>query len=274
MKKTIAITLLIFISVSSIAQTAGEWKLVWQDEFNYTGLPDSSKWSYEVGHIRNNEQQYYTRARKENIWVERGILTITGRKESFVNERYKPGSTSWQQKDSLAQYTSASINTSGKVGWKYGRLEISARLPKGAGIWPALWMLGIDRNQVGWPGCGEIDIMEFIGNHPENIHGTIHYKDTTNHKHASSGAKISRDTTDDKFHIYAIEWDEEKIDIFYDGKKYHSFYIDLAGRGDSNAFRKPFYLLTNLAMGSQWPGPIDDAVLPQRFEVDYVRIYK
>jgi beta-glucanase (GH16 family) len=130
-KKIITAALLIFISIPSMAQLTR--KLVWQDEFNYTGLPDPSKWDYEVGHIRNNEKQYYTRARKENIWVENGTLKITGRKEGFVNGQYKAGATSWQQKDSLAGYTSASINTLGKASWRYGRIEISAKLPKGGG---------------------------------------------------------------------------------------------------------------------------------------------
>lgn len=264
--------MLIFIGIPSMAQLTR--KLVWQDEFNYTGLPDPSKWDYEVGHIRNNEKQYYTRARKENVWVENGVLKITGRKEGFVNEQYKAGATSWQQKDSLAGYTSASINTLGKANWKYGRIEISAKLPKGEGMWPALWMMGINRSEVGWPACGEIDIMEFIGNHPEDIHGTIHYKDTAQHKHASRGAKVKREPVDDKFHLYAIEWNEKQIDIYYDEKKYHTFLNDLSGSGKSSAFRKPFYLLINFAMGAEWPGPIDDAVLPQCFEVDYVRIYE
>lgn len=271
MKRTIITALIIISGINSMAQSTR--KLVWQDEFNYTGLPDPSKWDYEVGHIRNSEKQYYTRERKENVWVENGILTITGRKEDYVNERYKPGADSWQQKDSLARYTSASINTLGKAGWKYGRIEISAKLPKGAGMWPALWMMGVNRTEVGWPVCGEIDIMEFIGNHPENIHGTIHYKDTAQDKHASSGSKTVR-VPDEKFHLYAIEWNEKQIDIYYDGTKYHTFLNGLAGSSEANAFRKPFYLLINLAMGAQWPGPIDDAVLPQRFEVDYVRIYE
>jgi beta-glucanase (GH16 family) len=141
-------------------------------------------------------------------------------------------------------------------------------------MWPALWMMGINRTKVGWPACGEIDIMEFVGNRPEDIHGTIHYKDSAAHKHASRGAKIKREPVDDTFHLYAIEWNEKQIDIYYDGKKYHTFENDLSGYGENSAFRKPFYLLINFAMGADWLGPIDDAVLPQCFEVDYVRIYE
>ena len=281
MKKAIVIVLVSLISFSSIAQSGNsqanskkKWSLIWKEEFNYEGLPDASKWNYEVGHIRNNEQQYYTEARRENIWVSKGVLTITGRKENYVNKNYKPGSNSWQQKDSLANYTSASINTLGKVSWKYGKIEVSAKLPRGAGIWPAIWMMGTNTRQVGWPFGGEIDVMEFVGNHPNEIHGTIHFIDTIKRKHASSASIMTPAPTDEKFHVYAIEWNEEKIDILYDGRKYHSFANDLAGKGDSSAFRKPFYLLINLAMGAEWPGPIDESVLPQQFQIDYVRVYK
>lgn len=277
MKNTIAAALLTFTSISAAAQTAGnkQWKLVWQEEFNYTGLPDTAKWNYEVGHVRNHEQQYYTKARKENVWVQNGVLTITGRKEAYVNKKYQPGANSWQRKDSLAQYTSASINTLGKVGWKYGKIAIRAKIPHGAGMWPALWMMGVNTPEVGWPAAGEIDIMEAVGNHPGEIYGTIHFADTIHHKHASSGSKTSPAAVGDQFHIYSIEWNEEKIDLFYDNKKYHTFHNDLAeGKGDANAFRKPFYLLINLAIGGEWPGPVDGAILPKKFEVDYVRVYQ
>lgn len=265
--------LFLIASVFANAQEKKKMRLVWKDEFNYRGLPKKSKWSYEVGHLRNNEQQYYTRSRKENAWVENGTLRITAKKETFPNEYYKKGETDWRFKDSLENYTSASINTLGKAGWKYGRIEVKAKLPKGAGIWPAIWMMGTNRQEVGWPKCGEIDIMEFIGNHPEDIYGTIHYPEAaTGHK--SNGSTIKRKVSDNDFHVYAIEWDEKKIDIFLDDKKYHSFEIDTAGTTVDNAFRKPFYLLINLAAGASWPGPIDDAILPQQFLIDYVRIYQ
>ena len=279
MKNIIVIMLLAFAGSSAQAQTpqtgSKHWKLVWQDEFNYTGLPDPAKWGYETGHVRNNEEQYYTLARKENAWVGNGVLTITGRKEEYVNKDYQRGAASWKRKDSLAHYTSASINTLGKAGWKYGKIVIRAKIPHGAGMWPALWMLGVNTPQAGWPAGGEIDIMEAVGNHEGDIYGTIHFADTVHHKHASSGSKTSPAAVDGQFHIYSIEWNAEKIDIFYDNKKYHTFYNDLAeGKGDDNAFRKPFYLLINLAMGGDWPGPVDGSILPKKFEVDYVRVYQ
>lgn len=279
MEKKALLTRLFFVSMligSTFlnAQKKEKWKLVWREEFNYTGLPDPTKWGYEVGHIRNNEQQYYTRARKENVWVSKGVLAITGRKESYPNESFKKESKDWKTKDSTAAYTSASINTLGNVGWKYGRIEVKAKLPHGGGIWPAIWMMGTNSPEVGWPKCGEIDVMEFIGNHPKDIYGTIHFPDLISNENKSKGGKINAENLDSQFHIYAIEWNEQTIDIYFDDNKYHSFSIDTAGEGEENPFRKPFYLLLNLAMGANWPGPIDDTVLPQQFLVDYVRVYQ
>jgi beta-glucanase (GH16 family) len=275
--KLIFLFLFFFVLVNSnsiTGQKRTKLKLVWKEEFNYKGLPDTTKWGYEVGHIRNQEQQYYTHARKENAWVNKGVLTITGRKESYSNEFFKKDNKDWRFKDSTAQYTSASINTLGKAGWQYGRIEVRAKLPKGGGIWPAIWMMGTNRTELGWPKCGEIDIMEFIGNHPEDIYGTIHYPDPISKENKSKGNKIIEKKLDSGFHVYAIEWNEQTIDVYFDKKKYHSFPIDTAGLGSENPFRKPFYLLINLAMGANWPGPIDDSVLPQQFVVDYVRVYQ
>ena len=268
------LVLLLIAGTSSNAQKKEKWKLVWKEEFNYTGLPNAKKWSYEVGHIRNNEKQYYTNARKENAWVSNGVLAITGKKESFPNEFFKKGSGDWKTQDSTAQYTSASINTLGKVGWKYGRIEIKAKLPHGRGIWPAIWMMGTNRLEVGWPKCGEIDIMEFVGNQPKDIYGTMHFPDPNAEGNKSNGNKITSENLKNDFHLYAIEWNEKTIDIYFDNNKYLSFPVDSAGLGDDNPFRKPFYLLLNLAMGANWPGPIDDSVLPQQFLVDYVRVYE
>ena len=266
--------LLLLGTVSSNAQKKERWKLVWKEEFNYTGLPNPKKWNYEVGHIRNNEKQYYTNARKENAWVSNGVLAITGRKENFPNEFYSKENKTWKTKDSTAQYTSASINTLGKVGWKYGRIEVKAKLPHGGGIWPAIWMMGTNRSEVGWPKCGEIDIMEFVGNQPKEIYGTMHFPDPNANGNKSNGSKITSENLKNDFHLYAIEWNEKTIDLYFDDNKYHSFSIDSAGLGENNPFRKPFYLLLNLAMGANWPGPIDESVLPQQFLVDYVRVYE
>ncbi|MGI8950990.1 MAG: glycoside hydrolase family 16 protein [Chitinophagaceae bacterium] len=262
----------------AVAQKKAGWKMIWSEEFNYTGLPDAKIWSYEIGHIRNHEQQYYTNADKKNVWVNNGVLTITGRKENQINQFYKKESADWRYKDSVANYTSASITTDGKlvpihIGRNNGRIEVKAMMPQGSGMWPAIWMMGVNRSEVGWPACGEIDVMEFIGNHPTDIYGTVHFVDTDKQLH-SSGSKITDTTLSTKFHVYALEWNEQKIDFYFDDIKYHSFIIDSAGSGKGNPFRKDFYLLLNLAMGADWPGPIDDKLLPQKFVVDYVRIYE
>ena len=123
------------------------WKLAWSEEFNYTGLPDTSKWIYEHGFVRNNENQYYTTARQENIFVHDGVLEIKGLKEDFPNAQYVRGSSNWKTKDSLTHYTSASINSLGKVSWLYGRIEVRAKIPKGMGVWPAIWMLGTNERE-------------------------------------------------------------------------------------------------------------------------------
>lgn len=274
--KVLIAAMLVFTGgVTVMAQQKQGWRLIWQDEFNYTGLPDTRKWDYETGHIRNQEKQYYTNARKENIWVDHGVLTITGRKEKQVNAAYQHKPKTWKEADSLADYTSASINTMGKAGWLYGRIEVRAKLPQGGGMWPAIWMLGTNKNEVGWPACGEIDIMEFIGNHPKDIYGTVHFPDTVvATKHHSDGSKILVEKLHEDFHVYAIEWNHDRIDVFFDDSCYHSFKLDKAGKGNGNPFRKPQYLLINLAMGANWPGPIDDKVLPQQLVVDYVRVYR
>ena len=282
--------------ISSPTVEAKKWKLVWQDEFNYTGLPDSSKWDYEDGFIRNNEKQFYTVKRKENVFVQDGFLTITGRKETFINPHYEElkeknvdlayPSNYADLPDSLipgwiknkyapyVPYTSGSINTKNKVSWKYGRFEVRAKLPQGSGIWPALWMLGVDKIKINWPKCGEIDIMEFIGKTPGTIYGTLHYADTLTNIHQSKQGKVKVLNLHDDFHIYAADWDSTKIVLSVDDKVYLRFPLSNAGSSDENAFRHPFYFLINLALGGDWPGTIDDSMLPQNFVIDYVRVYQ
>ncbi|MFT3936594.1 MAG: glycoside hydrolase family 16 protein [Chitinophagaceae bacterium] len=251
-------------------------KLVWAEEFNYTGLPDSSKWSYENGFVRNGEPQYYTVKRLENCHVENGMLVIEARKETWPNAAYKAGSTNASQKDSLAAYTSASINTLGKQTWQYGRIEVRAKLPAGKGSWPAIWMMGENRAQIGWPGCGEIDIMEFLGKDPTTVYATMHYPDTTASGNSSLGGKYITTNIADSFHVYAIEWDSNQISFYFDDKKYFVFDIKNSQHTSFNPFQKKCYLLLNLALGKQgsWPGPTDDAILPFRYYVDYVRVYQ
>lgn len=259
------------------------WKLIWSDEFDTDGLPDPKKWGYEEGFVRNKELQYYMKGRKENSRVENGNLIIEGRKEKPVpNPRVGKGYANWQKERTTIEYTSAAVITKDTFTFTYGRVEVSAKVPKGKGAWPAIWMLGTARNKegekrIGWPGCGEIDIMEWLGREPNIVHGTVHYaspESKKSNKHTSNGGKLKVKVPPYDFHVYAIEWDKDKIDFFFDGKKYHTFPLDKAGKGEDNAFRKPFYLLINLALGGSWGGTLDDKALPMKYEIDYVRIYQ
>jgi beta-glucanase (GH16 family) len=250
------------------------WKLVWSDEFNYNGLPDSTKWGFETGLLRNNEKEYYTKARKENAFVKNGFLYITGIKEKYPNAVYKAGSADWQKKDSLADYTSADICTQGKASWKYGKVEVRAKIPAGKGMWPAIWMLGDNISKAGWPACGEIDIMENVGFEPNRVYATMHYADPATKKHAANGKFRESNTLSTDFHIYTLEWDKKLIKISIDNNLYQIFNIDDAGKGIDNCFRQKQFLILDLALGGDWGGPIDDQVLPQQYIIDYVRVYQ
>lgn len=246
------IILLLFLMPSIGQQSKPDWKMVWSDEFNYSGLPDTAKWGNEVGFIRNNELQYYTKQRLENSRVENGNLMIIGRKESYKN----------------ANYTSASLVTDGKFSWTYGKIEARIKLPKGQGFWPAFWLLGQNISQVGWPKCGEIDIMEHINNE-DILYGTLHWD---NGKHVSSGGKTPCDVT--QYHIYSIEWDKDAVKWFLDGKKYWEVSIK-DGINSTEEFQKPHYIILNLAIGGDWPkNPDVTTALPDTMFVDYVRVYQ
>lgn len=274
MKAIVPLFLISILLHTFLPTAAQKRKLVWQDEFNYQGLPDSSKWAYETDHVRNMEEQYYTRARKENARVENGCLVIEARKETYPNALYDAKRVNWKYRDSLASYTSASIVTLGKKYFRYGRLEIRAKLPKGLGVWPAIWMLGKNRQTVGFPWCGEVDIMEFVGHDSGHVHASLHYPIDTAGNSRSKGGEIKVDQPYNAFHVYAIEWSRKRIDYYFDDSLYHSVDISSITFNRKNPFRKPFFLLINLALGGSWGREIDDAILPQQFLIDYVRVYK
>ena len=262
----------IVLTLSASAQREG-WKLVWGDEFNKDGQPDESKWIYEHGYIRNQEAQYYTKKRLKNTRVENGKLILEAHKEKFKNEFHKPGHSSWIKSWGDAKYTAGSIKTRGKYSVQYGRIEISAKLPLGRGIWPAFWMMG---DKGGWPKCGEIDVMEYVGFQPDVIHANVHWYDYRKSHHTSKGDKLNKQSPGDGFHIYAVEWDAKQMKFFYDDKVYHTWDMSLAETEKGNPFRQPHYILLNLAIGGGWGGKkgIDDTIFPQRYEIDYVRVYK
>lgn len=236
-------------------------KLVWSDEFNYTGLPDNSKWSYDVGGSGwgNNEKQYYTEKRPENASVKNGVLSITAIKEDYKGSKY----------------TSARLVSKNKGDWKYGRFEIKAKLPKGRGVWPAIWMLPTDWKYGGWPESGEIDIMEHVGYLPDSVFGTVHTEAYNHVIGTQKGTKTARKDLSDAFHVYTLDWRENEIKIFIDKEHYFTFHNEKKSYKEW-PFDQPFHLLLNLAIGGNWGGKmgIDDSIFPQKMEVDWVRVYQ
>jgi len=240
-----------------------EYHLVWSDEFDYTGLPDSTKWTYDTeGNADgwgNREAQYYTKAKKENAWVENGVLTITALKEQFGGK----------------EYTSARLNS--KANWLHGRIEVNAKLPKGRGTWSAIWMMPKDwtYNDGNWPNIGEIDIMEHVGHNLGTIHASAHSKDYQWQKNTQQTSTIKIAGVDEKFHSYILEWTPELMKAYVDDQLYFEYKNE--GLGKSKwPYVKPFYLILNLAIGGAWGSGegIDDSVFPQTMEIDYVRIYQ
>jgi beta-glucanase (GH16 family) len=226
-------------------------KLVWSDEFNSDGAPDSSKWGYDLGAggWGNNEPQYYTN-RPENVIVQNGVLKITTIKEKFNG----------------SDYTSARILTKGKYSFKYGKIEFRAKLPAAAGTWPALWMLGDNISTVNWPACGEIDVMEHIGNDRNRIHGSLHSPGRSGNT-PDTGTVINDNATT-AFHIYTAEWSPASIKFYVDNKLYYTFV-----NGASFPFNQNFFLIINCAIGGNFGGKIDPNFTSSTFEIDYVRVY-
>lgn len=248
-----------------------DWKLVWSDEFDYSGRPDDSKWNYEEGFVRNNELQYYTRARQENARVENGLLLLTARREKFED----PRAGERGRRPRTAEYTSASLITRGKASWRYGRIEVRAKLPTGRGVWPAIWMLGLPEQRVGWPACGEIDIMENVGFDPDTIHANVHTAKYNHVKRTNKGARIEIEKPYADFHVYAVEWTSQRMDFFVDDQKYFTYENEGTG-SDAWPFDWPHYLILNIAIGGSWGGQkgIDDTIFPQTMAIDYVRVYQ
>jgi len=233
-------------------------KLVWSDEFDHGNAPDTTIWNYELGDgcpklcgWGNNEEEFYTRS-KENIRIENGVLVINAIKNGD-------------------QWTSARITTKGKRNFTYGRIEFKAKLARGQGTWAALWMLGESIAKVGWPACGEIDILEHVGRNPGVVQSAMHtpskYGETTN----KGDTQI--EAFDTEFHIYAADWTKEKIEFSVDGKSYYTYQPETHS-AETWPFDAPFYIIMNVAMGGGFGGPIDPDLTSARMEVDYVRVYQ
>ncbi len=252
MKKTLVVLLLI-VNFGFAQQP--KRKLVWEENFNGTKL-NESVWNFELGNgcpncgWGNNERQIYT---KTNHQIKNGNLIITA-----------------QKKDSI--YTSTRITTAGKKEFLYGRIEARAKLAVGQGIWPAFWMLGSNIKTVGWPKCGEIDIMEYVGRNPSSIYTTLH----TEASHGNSvNTKITNIPEIEKgYHVYAIDWSKDKIEFLVDNILVYTFQPEVK---DENTwpFNQPFYILINLAVGGNFGGhEVNDSIFPQEYSIDYVKVYQ
>lgn len=259
-----------------------EWRLVWSDEFNNDGPLDSTVWNYEKGFVRNNEAQWY---QPENAICRDGKLIIEARKTDsapVANPLYDPNSEDWRKQRKTIDYTSSSVTTRGKMDFRYGRLEVRAKIPTAGGAWPAIWMLG---DGMEWPSCGEIDLMEYY-----RINGVPHilanacWGNDRRYDAVWNSAKIpfthftDRDPQwADKFHIWRMDWDTTSIRLYLDDELLNEIPLSQTVNGSVgqgvNPFRMPQYLLLNLAIGGNNGGEIDDSALPMRYEIDYARVY-
>jgi len=271
---TLAVLLLVIsncgrgMSSTPLPQGGSQWTLVWSDEFSGPNgsAPDSTKWGYDVGGNGwgNNELEYYTN-RTQNAYVEDGNLVIQARKETYTGS------------DGVTRnYTSARLLTAKLFSQSYGRFEARIKIPRGQGMWPAFWMLGNNIGQVAWPKCGEIDIMENIGKEPAIIHGSLHAPGYTGGTGVSNsytlpnGARFA-----DDFHVFAAEWEPSVVRFYVDGTLYATDTPSSLPTGSTWVFDHPFFIILNVAVGGDWPGPPDSTtVFPQQMLVDYVRVYQ
>jgi hypothetical protein len=235
------------------------YNVLWKDEFSGTAI-DNTIWSYDIGSggWGNNELQYYTNS-PNNSFISNGNLVIQARKESYQG----------------SGYTSARLLTKGKQSFTFGRVDIRAVLPKGQGIWPALWMLGTKIDQTGWPNCGEIDIMEIIGSLPAEVHGTIHFgpQGATQSTQLTGTYTLPSGDFSEKYHVFSLIWSMDNIQILVDDIPY--FQATKTQVGAIYPFNEPFFVIFNIAVGGNWPGnPDATTVFPQQMLVDYIRVFQ
>ncbi|MDQ8187293.1 family 16 glycosylhydrolase [Pelagicoccus sp. SDUM812002] len=256
----VALYLLPAEPTQALAEAEEQWQLIWSDEFEGDGLPNHQWWDYETGKLRNNELQYYTEARLANCRQEDGVLIIEARNDGFEGNAI----------------TSASLTSLRSASWTYGKFEVSAQLAAGRGTWPAIWMLGDNVGEVGWPHCGEIDIMEFVGYDSDTVHGTVHTTSFNHILNTARGGTIDFDDLTESMHIYSVEWEPEEIRFYVDGHLYFSFPNDGLGNDSTWPFHRPQHLKLNLAVGGDWGGAqgVDTSIYPTEFLIDYVRVYQ
>ncbi len=253
-------------SSSAPTPTPPGWTLLWSDEFGGPdgSAPDPSKWTLETGGNGwgNNELEYYTN-RLQNAHIQNGNLVISALAEKYTGP------------DGVTRdYTSARLKTLGKFSQAYGRFEARIKIPYGQGLWPAFWMLGADIDQVGWPACGEIDIMENIGREPATVHGTIHGPGYSGAKGIGAAFTLPSGRFADDFHVFAVEWEPNVIRFYVDQNLYAIRTPSDLPQNTQWVYNKPFFILLNVAVGGSWPGnPDATSVFPQQMMVDYVRVF-
>jgi len=253
--------ILVAVSVTNCTSTKGHSgkKLIWSDEFNREGLPDSSKWNYDEGGdgYGNNEAQFYTKNRLENARMENGNLVIEAKKENREKSKY----------------TSARLLTKGKFSFQYGTIEVRAKLPKGRGTWPAIWMMSEKMNK--WPDDGELDIMEHVGFNPGYVHASVHTKKYNHILGTQKTDTLLVKDASDTFHVYKADWTPEKIEVYIDDRKFFT-YENKEKTYETWPFDQPYFIILNLAVGGFWGGKegIDDHIFPQKYYIDYVRVYQ
>ncbi|MBO9618163.1 MAG: glycoside hydrolase family 16 protein [Niabella sp.] len=252
-------------------QSAGGYTLVWADEFNKNGRPDTTVWHFEKGFERNNELQWY---QQQNAWCHKGCLIIEARREQRPNPLYQAGSADWRKKRSTIEYTSSSINTRNTQSWKYGRFIMRAKIPTAVGLWPAFWTLGIKKE---WPSDGEIDIMEYYrGMLLANIAcGTAERYKAKWFSVRKPLASFADKNWGRRFHIWRMDWDETAIKLYVDDVLLNEVPLDALNNADGfNPFKQPHYILLNLAVGGDNGGDPSMTRFPGRYRIDYVRVYQ
>lgn len=267
--------------LTAIPIPTGYSKLVFNDEFSGTGFPDSKKWNFEEGYVRNGEMQYYTIAREENCFQKDGYLhLICENKPVFIpNAKVNKQWEEWKErrKDTIVSVTSSSITTRGLNFWKYCRVDVRAKLPMCKGTWPAIWMMPQYDVYGGWPRSGEIDIMEHVGYAPEDVHFTLHCVDhNSEHWPNLYNKTVYHPTSYTQFHVYSLVWTETRISWYLDGRL--RFYVSRPDgyKPENWPFDQDFYLILNQAFGGGWGGRegVDLNGLPQEYQIDYVRVYQ
>ncbi len=278
-KMIISFYLIMLLSCNKSEQTPApaapaplKYELVWSDEFNTAGAPDPAKWRFETGFMRNEEAQWY---QGENAVCEGGNLVITGKKERKPNPTYLAGSTDWKTKREFIDYTSSSVVMKKEHAFKYGKLEVKAKIDAQTGLWPAIWTLGVEGE---WPSNGEVDVMEYYG---DKILANFAYASATRWQAIWDGANKTLTSLGgtlwaSQYHVWTLEWDENLMRILLDNEVMNTIDLSISiNKSDGkNPFRQAHYLLLNLAMGGANGGSLAGTALPSKYMIDYVRIYQ